>query len=91
MRTPPHNLILSEVDDEAALGPLLQSARSAFDSLPGVIGPKETVVGVVTASGLKDLDKSARETSAEAGVQGTFEDVSRYLTQRFHFNPAQAA
>lgn len=57
----------------------------------GVIGPKDTVVGVVTASGLKDLDKSVSDLSAEAGVPGTFEDVSRYLTQQFRFNPAQAA
>jgi threonine synthase len=57
----------------------------------GVIGPKDTVVGVVTASGLKDLDKSVSDASAETGVPGTFEDVSRYLTQQFRFNPAQAA
>jgi hypothetical protein len=43
MRTPPHNLILSEIDDEAALPLLLEDARSVFDSLPGVVGPKEWV------------------------------------------------
>ena len=43
MRTPPHNLILSELDDLAAIGPLLEDARSEFASLPGVVGPKEPV------------------------------------------------
>jgi len=43
MRTPPHNHILSEIDDEAAIGPLVEDARSAFGSLPGVVGPKEPV------------------------------------------------
>ncbi len=43
MRTPPHNLILSEVDDEAALEPLAADANRVFESLTGVIGPKEAV------------------------------------------------
>ena len=43
MRTPPHNLILSELDDLAAIGPLLEDARAEFGSLPGVVGPKEPV------------------------------------------------
>jgi uncharacterized protein len=41
MRTPPHNLILSEVDDEHALAPLADDALDAFGSLPGVGGPRE--------------------------------------------------
>jgi uncharacterized protein len=41
MRTPPHNLILSELDDLAAIGPLVEDARAGFGSLPGVVGPKE--------------------------------------------------
>jgi hypothetical protein len=40
MRTPPHNLIVSEVDDEAAIPLLLEDARAVFDTLPGVVGPK---------------------------------------------------
>jgi predicted GNAT family acetyltransferase len=40
MRTPPHNLILSEIDDENAIPLLLEDARGAFGSLPGVVGPK---------------------------------------------------
>jgi predicted GNAT family acetyltransferase len=40
MRTPPHNLILSEIDDENAIPLLLEDARDAFGALPGVVGPK---------------------------------------------------
>jgi uncharacterized protein len=43
MRTPPHNLILSEIDDAAAVAPLVDDAEAAFGSLPGVVGPKERV------------------------------------------------
>ena len=43
MRTPPHNLILSEVDDEAALEPLAADANDVFETLTGVIGPKVPV------------------------------------------------
>jgi uncharacterized protein len=40
MRTPPHNLILSEIDDGNAIPLLLEDARGAFGTLPGVVGPK---------------------------------------------------
>lgn len=40
MRTPPHNLILSEFDDEAALPLVLEDVRSVFGELPGVVGPR---------------------------------------------------
>src|SRR5919204_647838 len=40
-RTPPHNLILSELDDERAIEPIVRAARPEFESLPGVVGPKE--------------------------------------------------
>jgi len=43
MRTPPHNLILSEIDDEAAIPLVLADAREVFDTLPGVVGPKAPV------------------------------------------------
>ena len=49
MRTPPHNLILSELEDDAAVLALLEDARSAFDSLPGVVGPKQHVAGFAAA------------------------------------------
>ena len=51
MRTPPHNLILSELDDLAAIGPLLEDARATFGSLPGVVGPKEPAARFVEAWG----------------------------------------
>jgi len=51
MRTPPHNLILSELDDLAAIGPLLDDSRAAFGSLPGVVGPKEPVARFAEAWG----------------------------------------
>jgi predicted GNAT family acetyltransferase len=41
MRTPPHNLILTAVDDLTALEPFVEDAQSAFGSLPGVGGPRE--------------------------------------------------
>jgi predicted GNAT family acetyltransferase len=41
MRTPPHNFVLSEIDEDAAVGAFAEDARDAFDSLPGVVGPKE--------------------------------------------------
>ena len=39
LRTPPHNLVLSETDDPAAIGPLVLDAHAAMKRLPGVIGP----------------------------------------------------
>jgi predicted GNAT family acetyltransferase len=43
MRTPPHNLIVSEVDDEEAIPFMLEDAREVFGTLPGVVGPKAPV------------------------------------------------
>ncbi len=40
-RTPPHNLILSEIVAPAAIDALAGDAHDAFVSLPGVLGPKE--------------------------------------------------
>ena len=41
IRTPPYNLVLSEIDDEAFLAPILPdlAADSAGANLPGVLGP----------------------------------------------------
>jgi uncharacterized protein len=41
LRTPPHNLVLSEVAEPAALDALANDAADAFGELPGVVGPKE--------------------------------------------------
>lgn len=39
LRTPPHNLVLSETDDHAALEPICADVLGRFGSLPGVTGP----------------------------------------------------
>jgi uncharacterized protein len=41
LRTPPHNLVLSELDDERAIEPIVAAVHEEFASLPGVVGPKE--------------------------------------------------
>jgi predicted GNAT family acetyltransferase len=41
MRTPPHNLILSEIDEDGVVGLVAADARVKFGSLPGVVGPRE--------------------------------------------------
>jgi predicted GNAT family acetyltransferase len=41
IRTPPHNLIISELDDDATVPALVEDAREMFGTLPGVVGPKE--------------------------------------------------
>jgi uncharacterized protein len=41
LRTPPHNLLLSEVAEPAAVAALANDAAEAFGELPGVAGPKE--------------------------------------------------
>jgi uncharacterized protein len=42
LRTPPHNLVLSEMD-EGAVEPLLADVRAVFESLPGAIGSTAVV------------------------------------------------
>jgi uncharacterized protein len=49
MRTPPHNLILSELDELAAIDPLVDDARAEFGSLPAVVGPKQAVARFAAA------------------------------------------
>jgi uncharacterized protein len=43
LRTPPHNLALSEIDDREAIEPLVNDVKRVFASLPGVVGPKGRV------------------------------------------------
>jgi predicted GNAT family acetyltransferase len=79
MRTPPHNLILSEVDDLAAIVPLLEDARAEFGSLPGVVGPKEPVAKFAEAWGPARLELAQRAFRAEHvdppnGVPGRMRD-----------------
>jgi uncharacterized protein len=49
LRTPPHNLVLSEVDDAQAIEPLTESVRLAFEALPGVLGPTKPAARFVGA------------------------------------------
>jgi predicted GNAT family acetyltransferase len=41
LRTPPHNLVLSEVAEPAAVAALASEAVAAFAELPGVLGTKD--------------------------------------------------
>ena len=83
MRTPPHNLILSELDDLAAIGPLLEDARAVFGTLPGVVGPKEAVATFATAwpaeARLEIAQRAFRADHVDAptGVRGRMRDYER--------------
>jgi threonine synthase len=55
----------------------------------GTISAGETVVAVVTASGLKDLDRSTKDSETHAGVDGSFDSVMRFLRDRYAFEPAE--
>jgi RimJ/RimL family protein N-acetyltransferase len=48
-RTPPHNLVLSELDDARAIEPIVAAVGSEFASLPGVVGPKQRVAQFAAA------------------------------------------
>ena len=48
-RTPPHNLILSELDNARAIEPIVAAVRDEFASLPGVVGPKQRVAQFAAA------------------------------------------
>lgn len=43
MRTPPHNVILSEIDDLEACGAFARDVRGVFAAIPGAIGPTDAV------------------------------------------------
>jgi predicted GNAT family acetyltransferase len=43
LRTPPNNLVLSEVDDPDAVAAIVDDVLAAGDALPGAIGPVEPV------------------------------------------------
>jgi len=65
LRTPPHNLVLSEIDSAEAIEPLMRDVRRIFGSLPGVVGPKRRVQEFVTA------------WEGETGVEGRREREQR--------------
>jgi uncharacterized protein len=43
LRTPPHHLALSEIDDEDAIEPLVADVGAVFEKLPGAVGPTQVV------------------------------------------------
>ena len=47
LRTPPHNLILSEVDDARAIDAFAEDAHGAFGALPGLLGPTDAAAAFV--------------------------------------------
>jgi uncharacterized protein len=92
MRTPPHNLILSEIDDDAALEPIAGDAQAAFGTLPGVVGPKDPVAkfahiwqdrtGTKAEVGIRQRVYRASHVATPEGVSGSmrpYEDGDRDL------------
>jgi uncharacterized protein len=49
LRTPPHNLILSETADDRTTEALCDAAHEAFPTLPGVIGPSKPAAAFARA------------------------------------------
>jgi uncharacterized protein len=80
LRTPPHNLVLSEIDDLRSLEPLGSDVQAAFDQLPGVLGPTEAVAhfaraweeraGVPARVELRQRIYRAEDATAPEGVRG---------------------
>jgi predicted GNAT family acetyltransferase len=77
MRTPPHNLILSEIDDDSALELIAADVQEVFGSLPGVVGPKEPVAKFArlwhepAEIGIQQRVYSASEAIRPKGVSGS--------------------
>ena len=73
MRTPPHNLILSLIDDESAIDLIADDSQEVFGSLPGVVGPKEPVARFAR------LWEERTGGSAEIGIQQRVYRASRAI------------
>ncbi len=58
LRTPPHHLVLSEIDGEGPIEPIAADARAVFQTLPGAVGPTQVVA------------RFAELWQAETGAQG---------------------
>jgi uncharacterized protein len=96
LRTPPHNLVLSEIDDREALEPLAGDVRQVFESLPGVVGPKAHVEEFATAwkaatgaQGHRALAQrifraeTVEQPDGVAGRMRPYEDADRELAIRW--------
>jgi predicted GNAT family acetyltransferase len=80
LRTPPHNLILSEVDEQAATAALASEAAEAFDELPGALGPVagveafarawEHLTGATARRSRAERIYRAESVTVPAGVEG---------------------
>jgi uncharacterized protein len=80
LRTPPHNLILSEMPDDLDLEPLAEDVSSVFGTLPGAVGPSAAVerfVGIWQARtgagariGIRQRSYQAEEALLPDGVPG---------------------
>jgi predicted GNAT family acetyltransferase len=90
LRTPPWNLVLSEVDDATAVPLLARDAHAAFGELPGVLGPKqaagdfvgvwEELTGTTARVELEERIYRARAARSPEGVPGharSFEENDR--------------
>ena len=51
----------------------------------GVIGPAETVLAVITASGMKDLDRSLAEAEPLPATGGSLDNALDYLEEHYGF------
>jgi predicted GNAT family acetyltransferase len=96
LRTPPHNLVLSAVDDEAAIPPLVAEVGAAFPVLPGVLGPKaaadafvrswQAATGAQARLAMAERIYRARAAVVPDGVPGVmrpYRDADRGLVLRW--------
>ena len=80
LRTPPHNLVLSEMPGDLDLEPLAEDVASVFGSLPGALGPSAAVerfvgvwrarTGVGARIGIRQRSYQAEEALLPDGVPG---------------------
>jgi GNAT superfamily N-acetyltransferase len=85
MRTPPHNLILSEIDDVGALEPIADDVQDVYESISGVIGAREAAAlfarswgrrtGAEARIGIRQRIYRAAEARLPGGVSG---EMRRY-------------
>jgi uncharacterized protein len=96
IRTAPHNLVLSETDDLAAIEPLVRDVRAAVDTLPGVLGPGEAAsafvrvwcereAGIATLTMANRIYRASRAMppSGVAGAMRPYRDDDHDLTIRW--------
>lgn len=96
IRTPPHNLVLSETDDLAVIEPLVRDVRDAVDTLTGVLGPRraasafartwserEGCRATLTMSNGVYCAKRAAPPSGVAGAMRPYRDDDHDLTIRW--------